>query len=139
MTLNPVLCTSRPCNQFGAQEPGTPAQITSFVKDKFGADFTIMVGCSIGAMCNGRGPQPASATAVSTGFVNQSGCAIEAAVTLCLLSCTNLSVLATCGWRMAGSRHCVLLLTQHWAVLRSMSHLKFTKEYTAVVEVWLMP
>eukprot|EP00879_Flechtneria_rotunda_P012031 GHRR01012565.1.p1 GENE.GHRR01012565.1~~GHRR01012565.1.p1 ORF type:complete len:218 (+),score=31.06 GHRR01012565.1:57-656(+) len=32
-----------PCNQFGAQEPGTPAQITSFVTDKFGAEFTFMV------------------------------------------------------------------------------------------------
>eukprot|EP00879_Flechtneria_rotunda_P012448 GHRR01012999.1.p1 GENE.GHRR01012999.1~~GHRR01012999.1.p1 ORF type:complete len:213 (+),score=39.60 GHRR01012999.1:57-641(+) len=31
-----------PCNQFGAQEPGTPAQITSFVTDKFGAEFTFM-------------------------------------------------------------------------------------------------
>jgi glutathione peroxidase len=32
-----------PYNQFGAQEPGSPEQITKFVKDKYGVDFTMMV------------------------------------------------------------------------------------------------
>lgn len=28
-----------PCNQFGGQEPGTPAEIRKFVTDKFGVSF----------------------------------------------------------------------------------------------------
>ncbi len=34
----------RPCNQFGAQESGSPAQIKSFVSDKYGVEFAMMVG-----------------------------------------------------------------------------------------------
>ena len=28
-----------PCNQFGAQEPGTDAEILTFAKEKYGVDF----------------------------------------------------------------------------------------------------
>ncbi|KAI8464956.1 MAG: glutathione peroxidase [Monoraphidium minutum] len=31
-----------PCNQFGRQESGSPEQIRSFVKDKYGVKFTMM-------------------------------------------------------------------------------------------------
>merc|ERR1711879_1092933 len=30
-----------PCNQFGAQEPGTSAQIQSFTRSRFGVDFLL--------------------------------------------------------------------------------------------------
>jgi glutathione peroxidase len=31
-----------PCNQFGAQEPGTPDEIKSFTKTKYDVDFTLL-------------------------------------------------------------------------------------------------
>ncbi|MEL6222389.1 MAG: glutathione peroxidase [Cyanobacteria bacterium J06626_14] len=31
-----------PCNQFGAQEPGTPEEITSFAKTNYDVDFTLL-------------------------------------------------------------------------------------------------
>lgn len=31
-----------PCNQFGAQEPGTPEEIKSFTKDNYEVDFTLL-------------------------------------------------------------------------------------------------
>jgi glutathione peroxidase len=31
-----------PCNQFGAQEPGTPQEILGFVQDEYGVEFTMM-------------------------------------------------------------------------------------------------
>ena len=31
-----------PCNQFGAQEPGTPAEIQEFTKTKYDVDFTLL-------------------------------------------------------------------------------------------------
>ena len=30
-----------PCNQFGSQEPGTPAEIEAFARGKYGAEFPI--------------------------------------------------------------------------------------------------
>uniref|UniRef100_A0A383VFI9 Glutathione peroxidase n=1 Tax=Tetradesmus obliquus TaxID=3088 RepID=A0A383VFI9_TETOB len=44
-----------PCNSFGAQEPGSPEQIKSFVKDKFGGDdLTFMEKVEV----NGPGTHP---------------------------------------------------------------------------------
>ncbi len=31
-----------PCNQFGAQEPGSPEEIKEFAKSKYDADFTLL-------------------------------------------------------------------------------------------------
>jgi glutathione peroxidase len=31
-----------PCNQFGAQEPGTPEEIKDFTKTKYDVDFTLL-------------------------------------------------------------------------------------------------
>ena len=31
-----------PCNQFGGQEPGTPAEIQSFCSSQYGVDFTLL-------------------------------------------------------------------------------------------------
>ena len=31
-----------PCNQFGAQEPGTPEEIKDFTKSKYDVDFTLL-------------------------------------------------------------------------------------------------
>ncbi|MEL4894506.1 glutathione peroxidase [Crocosphaera sp. Alani8] len=31
-----------PCNQFGAQEPGTPAEIKDFTSDKYNVEFTLL-------------------------------------------------------------------------------------------------
>ena len=31
-----------PCNQFGGQEPGTPAEIKDFTKTKYDVDFTLL-------------------------------------------------------------------------------------------------
>ena len=36
-----------PCNQFGAQEPGSPQEIVSFVKTKFGKEFPLTAKCDV--------------------------------------------------------------------------------------------
>jgi glutathione peroxidase len=41
-TRDDVVVVGFPCNQFGAQEPGTHEEICSFTESKFGVDFPLM-------------------------------------------------------------------------------------------------
>ena len=43
-----------PCNQFGAQEPGTHEEIQKFVTDNFGAKFPLFAKVDV----NGEGTHP---------------------------------------------------------------------------------
>ena len=43
-----------PCNQFGAQEPGTPEEITTFCETTFGVDFPLLAKQDV----NGPGRSP---------------------------------------------------------------------------------
>lgn len=43
-----------PCNQFGGQEPGTPAQIGEFCTRRYGVGFPMMTRCDV----NGPGTHP---------------------------------------------------------------------------------
>ena len=43
-----------PCNQFGAQEPGTPEEIATFCSTKYGVDFPLLAKQDV----NGAGRSP---------------------------------------------------------------------------------
>lgn len=52
-----------PCNQFGAQEPGTPEQIQDFTKTKYDVEFTLLEKQEV----NGPGRSPLYQFLVGTG------------------------------------------------------------------------
>lgn len=51
-----------PCNQFGGQEPGSPAQIAAFAADRYGVTFPLTEKVEV----NGQGRHPLYAALVTT-------------------------------------------------------------------------
>jgi glutathione peroxidase len=60
-----------PCNQFGAQEPGTPAEIQSFCSVNFGVTFPLSAKIEVNGP--GRHPLYAWLTAEENGFPGDIG------------------------------------------------------------------
>ncbi|BEV73384.1 MULTISPECIES: glutathione peroxidase [unclassified Paludibacterium] len=53
-SLSPFSVLAFPCNQFGAQEPGSHADIVSFCQTRFAVTFPVMAKCEV----NGPGASP---------------------------------------------------------------------------------
>ena len=65
-----------PCNQFGAQEPGTDEEILEFVTTKFGVDFPMFSkievngdgACELYRLLTAAAPEPDGSTAIGWNF-----------------------------------------------------------------------